>query len=162
MVNLVDNTTDGIVQIVGRYRGKRGVLIQILQEIQNRFGYLSQDALSAIAEETEIAESQIYGVASFYAKFKFKRPGLHQIEVCLGTSCHVSGGESVMESVERILAVRHGATTDDGNFSLERVACLGCCGLAPVVVIDGDVHGKIEYRRLAELIEGLTRVGNGT
>jgi NADH-quinone oxidoreductase subunit E len=150
------------VQIVGRYRGKRGVLIQILQEIQNRFGYLSQDALSAIAEETEIAESQIYGVASFYAKFKFKRPGLHQIKVCLGTSCHVSGGESVMESVERILAVRHGATTDDGNFSLERVACLGCCGLAPVVVIDGDVHGKIEYRRLAELIEGLTRVGNGT
>jgi NADH-quinone oxidoreductase subunit E len=153
--------TDDIGHIVRKYRGKRGALIQTLQEIQNRFGYLSQDAISALAEETEISESQIYGVASFYAKFKFKRPGLHQIKVCLGTSCHVSGGEGVMESAERLLAIRYGSTTNDGNFSLERVACLGCCGLAPVVVVDGEVHGKIEYRRLAKLIDGLTRVGDG-
>ncbi len=150
--------SDEIGQLIAPYRGKRGALIQILQEIQNNYGYVSRDAISAISEETEIAESEIYGVASFYSQFKFKKIGLHQIKVCLGTSCHVSGGESIMESVERHLGIRYGSTTDDDKFGLERVACMGCCGLSPVIVIDGIVHGKIEHKKLVKLLNKLSKV----
>jgi NADH-quinone oxidoreductase subunit E len=150
--------SDEIRQLIAPYRGKRGVLIQILQEIQNNYGYVSHDAISAISEETEIAESEIYGVASFYSQFKFKKIGLHQIKVCLGTSCHVSGGENIMGSVERHLGIRYGSTTDDDKFSLERVACMGCCGLSPVIVIDGIVYGKVEHKKLAKLLNKLSKV----
>ena len=149
---------DEIRQLIAPYRGKRGVLIQILQEVQNRYGYVSRDAVSAISEETEIAESEIYGVASFYSQFKFKKIGLHQLKVCLGTSCHVSGGESIMVSVEHHLGIRYGSTTDDDKFSLERVACMGCCGLSPVIVIDGIVYGKIEHKKLVKLLNKLSKV----
>jgi NADH-quinone oxidoreductase subunit E len=144
-----------IGEITGQYRGKKGALIPLLQEIQSRFGYLSQDAISVLAEEIKVSENEIYGVATFYTQFKFKKPGLHQVKVCLGTACHVRGGASIMDSVERELGIPFGETTTDGQFSLERVACVGCCALAPVVVVDENVHGKMAQSKINKLLDDL-------
>ncbi len=158
---MLEDMTAKIRLLIAPYRGKRGVLIQILQEIQNKYGYLSQDAVSIISEEIEIPESKVYGVASFYSQFKFKNPGLHQIKVCLGTTCHVRGGQSIMDRIMHNLGVHFSETTDDGKFSLERVACMGCCALAPVIVIDGNVHGKIAQKELGKLLNDLHGVEDG-
>ncbi|MFB3764266.1 MAG: NADH-quinone oxidoreductase subunit NuoE [Methanotrichaceae archaeon] len=157
MITLKDMAEE-IRQLIAPHRGKRGVLIQMLQEIQNKYGYLSEDAISAIAEETEIPASKVYSVASFYSQFKFKSPGIHQIKVCSGTTCHVRGGQSIIERVECDLGIRYGETTDDGKISLGRVACMGCCALAPVIVIDGDVHGKVAQKELGKLLNNLCRI----
>jgi NADH-quinone oxidoreductase subunit E len=144
-----------ISEITGHYRGKKGALIPLLQEIQNRHGYLSQDAITFLAEEIKVSENEIYGVATFYTQFKFKKPGLHQVKVCLGTACHVRGGAGIMDSVERELGIPFGETTEDGKFSLERVACVGCCALAPVVVVDENVHGKMAQSKVNKLLDKL-------
>lgn len=151
-------SSDEIRRLLAPYKGKRGVLIQILQDIQNKYRYLSHDAVLTISEETENTESEIYGIASFYSQFKFKKIGLHRIKVCLGTSCHVSGGENIMESAQRHLGIRCGSTTEDDKISLERVACLGCCSLSPVIVIDGIVYSKMGPRKLVKLLNKLSRV----
>ncbi len=156
-----ENMAEDIKMIIIPYQGKRGILIQILQEIQNKYGYLPQDAISIISEEMEIPESKVYGVASFYSQFKFKNPGLHQIKVCLGTTCHVRGGQSIMDRVTHNLGIHFGETTDNGKFSLERVACMGCCAIAPVIVIDGNVHGKMAQKELGKLLNELHGVEDG-
>ena len=144
-----------ISQVIALHKGKKGALIPLLQEIQEKYGYLSQDALSTLAEEIKVSENEIFGVATFYAQFKFKKPGLHQVKVCLGTACHVRGGAGIMESVERELGIHPGDTTADGKFSLERVACMGCCALAPVIVVDEKVHGKMAQTKLKKLLNEL-------
>jgi len=131
-----------IRDIIEPLKNKRGALISILQQVQNRYGYLSQEAISTLADELKLSEHEIYGVATFYTQFKFIKPGVHQAKVCLGTACHVRGGHEVMETVERQLAIKHGEKTKDSQFSLERVACMGCCALAPVMVVDKDIYGK--------------------
>jgi NADH-quinone oxidoreductase subunit E len=145
-----------ITEIIGIHRGKKGALIPLLQEIQNRHGYLSRDAISALAEEIKVSENEIFGVATFYTQFKFVKPGIHQVKVCLGTACHVRGGAGIMESVERELGIHPGDTTADGEFSLERVACVGCCALAPVMVVDENVHGKMAQTKLKKLLNEMT------
>jgi len=132
-----------IRKIIEPFKDKKGTLISILQEVQNRYGYLSQEAISTVSDELKLSEHEIYGVATFYTQFKFIKPGAHQVKVCLGTACHVRGGHEVMETVERQLAIKHGEKTKDSQFSLERVACMGCCALAPVMVVDKDIHGKV-------------------
>lgn len=158
---MLEDAVEEIRLLIAPYRGKRGVLIQILQEIQNKYGYLSKDAISTVAEEIEIPESKVYGVASFYSQFKFENPGVHQIKVCSGTTCHVRGGQSIIERVERNLGIHYGETTDDGKISLERVACMGCCALAPVIVIDGNVHGKTAQKELGKILNDLRGVEDG-
>ena len=106
-------------------------------------GYLPEDAVSEIASFLRVSESEVYGVASFYAQFRFQRPGEHTIKVCEGTACHVGGSARIMDEVERELCVQPGGTTENYKFSLERVACVGCCALAPVIVIDDTVYGKM-------------------
>lgn len=132
-----------IKKITTQFTGKKGALISILQDVQKKFGYLSKEAISALAEELKISENEIYGVATFYTQFKFTKPGKHQIKVCLGTACHVRGGHGIMEEVERQLTIKHGETSKDSQFSLERVACMGCCALAPVMVADDNIYGKV-------------------
>jgi NADH-quinone oxidoreductase subunit E len=107
-----------------------------------------------IAEYLGFTSSQVFGVASFYSQFRFTKPAKHSISVCLGTACHVSGGETLLEAFERDLEVTPGKNTADNKFGLSRVACLGCCALAPVVKIDNDIHSKVNVIKLKELWEG--------
>ena len=125
------------------YSGKREELIPILQKVQEELGYLPEESFSEIAHFLGLSKSDIYGVASFYAQFRFERQGEHSIRVCQGTACHVRGGRRIMETVTHVLGIQPGGTTEDYKFSLERVACFGSCALAPVMVVDDAVHGRM-------------------
>jgi NADH-quinone oxidoreductase subunit E len=135
---------NGIEDILVKYpRGDRGFLIPILQEVQESQGYISPQVVDEIGAFTGVSLGEIFGVASFYAQFRFTKPGEHTIKVCLGTACHVRGSDRILEYMEHQLKIKAGETTPDGQFSLERVACFGCCALAPVVVVDDDVHARM-------------------
>ena len=143
-----------IEHILVRYpKGDRGFLIPILQEVQEHYGYISSDVVDEIAEFTKVPPSEIYGVASFYSQFRFTKPGKHTIKVCLGTACHVRGSSRILEWMEHKLKIKAGETTPDGQFSLERVACFGCCALAPVVVVDTDVHSRMTSTKGQKLLK---------
>jgi len=142
-----------LTEILAKYpRGDRGYLIPILQEVQESHGYVSPDVIDEIGAFTGVSPGEIFGVASFYAHFRFTKPGKHTIKVCRGTACHVRGSERILELVERELKVRAGQTTADELFSLERIACFGCCALAPVVVVDKDVHGRMSSTKARRLL----------
>ena len=128
-------------------------LIPILQKIQAEIGYISKQAVEEIANFLKITEGQVYGVASFYSQFRFTPRGRHSITVCLGTACHVRGGEILIEALERDLEVKTGECTEDKRFDLNRVACLGCCALAPVVKIDEDIYSNVTIIKLKEVLE---------
>jgi NADH:ubiquinone oxidoreductase subunit E len=130
-----------------------GDLIPLLQQIQERAGYLSEDSVLEVARALHISENEVYGVASFYTQFRFHAPGRHTIKVCLGTACHVSSGQKMLEAVERELNIKTGETTADGLFDLQRVACLGCCALAPVMQIDEQIYGRVTNTRLKRILE---------
>lgn len=126
---------------IGNHRGK---LIPILQLIQQKFAYLPAEAIHLVAEHLTISSSEVYGVATFYNQFRFHPPGKHQIKVCLGTACHVAGGDIILENFERKLGIKDGQTTPDREYSVERVACVGCCALAPVALVDESVKGHMQ------------------
>ena len=141
-----------IKKIVKKYKGKKSALISILQEIQKKNGHLPKDAISTLAEELKISENEIYGVATFYAQFRFNKPGKYQIRVCQGTACHVRGGKRIMGTIEQVLDITHGETTEDGLYSLDRVACMGCCALAPVIAEDNKVYSSCTPAKVKEII----------
>jgi len=141
------------------YEGERADLIPVLQRAQEADGYLSAGAISRISRWLKVSEHEVYGVATFYAQFRFNPPGKHRIKVCLGTACHVVGARNFIEVLKADMNLSHGETTPDGEFSLERVACLGCCALAPVVVIDDEVHGRMNRVKFMELLETLKQAG---
>jgi len=141
-----------LVEILSPYGGERGTLIPALQKVQESFGYLSQETVCQIAKFLKVSESEIFGVASFYAQFRFTRPGEHSVKVCLGTACHVRGGVRILETVQRELGIEPGDTTDDYKFNLERVACFGSCALAPVAVIDDKVYGRLTTTKAKEIL----------
>lgn len=114
-----------------------------MQKVQGELGYLPKEAVSEIARFLGTSESEIFGVASFYAQFRFTRSGEYTVKVCLGTSCYVRGGARIMETVQRKLGIKPGETTEDYKFSLERVACFGCCALSPVMVVDKTVYSRM-------------------
>jgi len=128
-------------------------LIPILQDVQREFGYVSAESIKRISRYLRISENQIFGVSSFYAQFRFTKPGLHSIKVCLGTACHVKGGGTLLETLERGLEIKCGETTPDGKYDLDRVACLGCCALSPVVQIDKEIHSRVTVSKLTQLRE---------
>ncbi len=131
-----------------------GKLIPILQDVQTRLGYLPQEAMLQIAEALKIPEVEVYGVGTFYNQFRLNPPGKHRFKVCMGTACHMAGGKIIMESFERRLEIKEGETTPDREFSLERVACVGCCALAPVVVVDEEVEAKVRPTRVDGILLG--------
>ena len=131
-----DNLTEVLKGIFGRYSGSQGELIPILQDIQAEIGFIPREAMSETARFLNIPESSIYGVVTFYAQFYLTRQGKHKIKVCQGTACHVRGGRRIMQAVKKRLGISPGETSADYSYTLERVACLGSCALAPVVVID--------------------------
>jgi NADH-quinone oxidoreductase subunit E len=128
-------------------------LIPVLQRVQAVHGYLSQDSIRAISRWLKISENEIYGVASFFAQFRFTRPGDRTIKVCLGTACHVKGGEQILEVFKRRLGVGPGEATADGKYQLERVACIGCCALAPVLTIDETIYGQTSVLKVQEMLD---------
>jgi NADH-quinone oxidoreductase subunit E len=128
-------------------------LIPILQSIQEMYGYLPSAAITAVADELSISEDVIFGVATFYTHFKFTRPGKHTIRACMGTACFVKEAENLMELIRERLGIEAGETTPDGNITFERVACLGCCALAPTIVVDEEVYGKMTTQKLATVLD---------
>jgi len=142
-------------EILARYKGERVELIHILEEVQERLGYLPKEALLDIADFVHTPASAIFGVATFYNRFRFTPIGRHPIRVCMGTACHLQGGSLVMEALERELEIKVGGVTPDEGFSLDRIACVGCCVLAPVIVIGREVSPKMTPFKVEEVLAGL-------
>jgi len=142
-----------IDEIIDRYPAEQGVLIQLLLDMQSEFNWIPKEAIVRISEELGIPVSQIYRVASFYKAMSLIPRGKHIVNVCLGTACHVRGGARIMDKVEEALEIRAGETSKNMTFSLERVNCLGCCALGPVVVVDKEYHGKLTPSKVKEILE---------
>jgi NADH-quinone oxidoreductase subunit E len=136
---------------INSFSVEEGSLIPLLQQAQAEHGYLKDEVVEEIADYLGLTSSQVFGVASFYSQFRFTEPAKHSICVCLGTACHVSGGETLVEAFERDLDVRPGESTADNKFDMSLVACLGCCALAPVVKIDDDIYSKVGVVKLKEI-----------
>ena len=130
----------------------RSKLIPILQLVQQKFAYLPGEAIHLVADHLDISSSEVYGVATFYNQFRFNPPGENPVKVCLGTACHVKGGDIILENFERKLEIKEGETTPDREFSVDRVACVGCCALAPVVVLKETVHGHMQPSKVEGLV----------
>jgi NADH-quinone oxidoreductase subunit E len=131
-------------------------IILLLQEVQQEFGYLSREVITELSKQLKLPAVDIYGIATFYEQFRFTKPGKHLIKVCEGTACHVKGGAAITQTLERELGIGPGETTEDELFSLERVACLGCCALAPVIVIDEEIHGMMSASNLTSVLDNYT------
>ena len=142
-----------IPKIIEKYASRdKGNLIQILQDVQRVRGYIPGEALEVISGHLWISRSEIFGVASFYSQFKFNPPGRHSIKICLGTACHVQGGDFLLNALGSEIGIGPNETTPDGRFDLERVACLGCCALAPVVMIDEEIFSNMSVIKLKETL----------
>jgi len=139
--------------IFSGFKGEEGDLIPLLQKSQEKYGYISEEAITYLSRFLKISENQIFGVTSFYSQFRFDPPGRNSIKVCLGTACHVRGGQILSEALQRELDVVPGQTTKDRKFNLERVACLGCCALAPVVQVNSDIHSRMTVIRLKTILD---------
>jgi NADH-quinone oxidoreductase subunit E len=139
--------------IIDKYPQKKSVLIQLLLDIQGECNWISQDAIQRVSERLGIPVSQIYRVASFYKAMSLKPRGKHVINVCMGTACHVRGATRIINKLEESLGIRTGETTDDRNFTLERVNCLGCCALGPVMLVDKDYHGKMTPAKVETILK---------
>ncbi len=139
--------------IVEDFNNDKENLIMMLQEIQRRYNYLPTPALTYLSTSIEIPLSQIYGVATFYSTFSLEPRGRNIVSICLGTACHVRGGEKIREKLEESLNIEDGETTEDMRFTLESVRCIGCCSLGPVVKINEDTHGRIAYAEVDKILE---------
>jgi NADH-quinone oxidoreductase subunit E len=140
-------------QVIEKHRREKKALIAILQDIQAEYNYLPQDTLKLVAKSLRIPLIDIIGVATFYRAFSLKPRGKHLVTVCLGTACHVRGGPKILEEFERRLDIKPGQTTEDGQFTLETVACLGCCAIGPVVVIDGNYYAQTTIRKVNSILK---------
>jgi NADH-quinone oxidoreductase subunit E len=138
--------------ILGRNDNDRGMLVSILQDTQTEFGYLSRDAITEISKQLDIPLSQVYGVATFFKAFSLIPRGRHQIQVCLGTACHVRGAEKILDTVERELGIRPGENDKGLKFSLETVNCVGACALGPIVIVDGKYSGEMKIEAVKPLL----------
>lgn len=147
-----DGVYEQVVKLISPYRGKEGVLVHALQDVQRAVGYLPEEALNAVAEVLALPPAQVYGVASFYERFYFRPRGKHLVRVCTGTACHVRGAEKVVTELEALLGVKPGETSADLAYTLETVNCVGCCARAPVVMVDERVVGK---REIAKIVRSL-------
>jgi NADH-quinone oxidoreductase subunit E len=142
-----------VSEILTKYQGDPTSIIAILQDIQEDYSYLPQPALRVVSKELGIPLSRILSLATFYKAFSLKPKGKHPIHVCLGTACHVRGAQRIIEKFERELGLKPGETSADQEFSLDAVRCVGCCGLAPVVMVGQDVHGKVSQTKVSGLLK---------
>ena len=141
-----------LLEVIAKYKGQKGALMPIMQEAQEIYGYLPYQVQKIISDETGIPIEKIYGVATFYAQFSMSPKGKYVVSVCLGTACYVKGAGKILEEVEKSLGIGDGECTADGKFSLEVCRCVGACGLAPVMIVAGDVYGKMTPDRVAGVL----------
>ncbi|HTY44478.1 MAG TPA: NADH-quinone oxidoreductase subunit NuoE [Patescibacteria group bacterium] len=153
-----DKSSTDVQSLVEKWKDKKGNLIMILHELQNHYGYVPRELSLQLSRMLDVPLARIYEVLTFYNFFKLEPPGKHRISVCMGTACYLKGAPQILEEVRNILNVKEGQTTEDGVFSLDVVRCLGCCGLAPVVMIDDKVYGKVKKSEITEI---LSKYGNG-
>lgn len=144
---------DKLKAIANKYKSVDGGIIGALHEVQDTYGYIPEVAQKYLSSELNVPMSKIYGIITFYSRFSLKPKGKHHIQVCLGTACYVKGADKVLERFKQKLEIDEGKTTKDGMFSLESVRCIGACGLAPAIVIDNEVYGKMDEKKVDELIE---------
>jgi len=148
----IENTT--LLTILDAYPDKgRDQLIPLLQEVQSQLGYLSEEAMVAVGRHLTLPTSKIYGVATFYNQFRFEPTGKYHIQLCRGTACHVLGSATVLEEIQKALKIKAGQTTRDGLFSIEVVACIGACGLAPVIAINGQFYARVTPQSIKEIVD---------
>lgn len=135
---------EALMRCIGEHRGEKGALMPVLHEAQNIYGYLPSEVQTVIAEELGVPLAEVYGVATFYSQFSLMPKGKHKISVCLGTACYVKGSDKVLEAIEHELRISCGECTPDRNFSIDSCRCVGACGLAPVMIVDGEVYGRLK------------------
>jgi len=145
--------------IIENENTRPGALITILQKVQAKYGYLPREVLEVIARRVDIPVAKVLGAASFYSQFKFEESGRHVIKVCQGTACHISGASRILEYLEDQLHITAGETTDDKLFTVERVACLGCCSLAPVMMVNDTTYGRLTLAKLKKIINEYRKGG---
>ena len=145
------NITEQLDEILSQYSGEKSELIPMLQEAQEKFGYLPEAVMQKFARFLKLPESTVYGVSTFYAQFTFTPTGRNRVSVCRGTACHVRGGARILREVERRLGLKPGETTDDLEYSLETVACIGACALAPTMRIGKETFGQMTTKKVAEV-----------
>jgi len=138
--------------IVHKHNVQPGAVIPVLQEVQDTYGYVPPVAIERIAENIGIPASEIFGIVTFYTQFRLQPLGKNLIKVCHGTACHLNGAERIAEALAQATGAREGETSRDGLFTIERVACLGCCSLAPCIMLNGEVHGRVTPESIGKLI----------
>ncbi len=146
-----------IEPIIKEFKSKKGSLIPMLQSVQSLYGYISRSAFEKMEHETNYSLSEMYGVATFYAQFRLQPVGKHIVKVCHGTACHVQNVSAISETLADELKIKDGETTEDGLFTLESVACLGCCSLAPVMMIGDDTFGKLTRKSAVRVVRNIKR-----
>jgi NADH-quinone oxidoreductase subunit E len=142
-----------LFEIIEKHSGEEGALLNLLLEVQEKYNYLPKEVLAEISKKMDIPLARLYSVATFFKNFSLTPRGKHTVHVCMGTACQVWGGQRLVDKVGEELKIQPGETTDDLNYTLETINCPGCCGLAPVVVMDKDVYGKVSRNRLLSLIK---------
>ena len=145
--------TAELISFIEEWKEKPGNLIMVLHRVQEHFGYIPRETAFEVAELLDVPVAKIYGVITFYHLFRLAKPGRNQIAVCMGTACYLKGGEDLILELERQLGVGLNTVTEDGEFSLEAVRCIGCCGLAPVMTVNGEVFGNVKKAQLKKIIE---------
>ncbi len=143
---------EAVGEILESYKDS-GSLIKILQEIQNNLGYVPKEAVDEVSRRTGVSPSQIYGILTFYSQFRLTPPGKYTLKVCLGTACHIMGGYEIFEHLKRKFGIMDNETTEDGLFTLTKVRCLGCCGMAPVIMVDDKIYGRMDISKTERLID---------
>ncbi len=151
--------TPELKAFIEEWKEKPGNLIMVLHQVQQTYGYIPREVAIEVSELLSVPLAKIYGVVTFYNFFKLQKAGKYIIQVCLGTACYLRGGDDLMKTLERELGIGVNGTTPDGLFSVEAVRCLGCCGLAPVIVVNGEVHGKLETKDIPGIIEKYRKLG---
>ncbi len=142
-----------LTTILSAHEGAREAIIPILQQVQEEFGYLSEDALLQIARHTHVPASRVYGVATFYAQFRFTPLGKTHVMVCRGTACHVRGAPAILDEITEILGMEGEGTTEDLEYTVETVACIGCCAIAPAITYNEEVHGNLSKNKVRKILE---------
>ncbi len=153
--------TELIAGIVYRNNAEKGSAIPILQEVQSTFGYVPPAAIQSISEATGIPASDLYSIVTFYSQFRLEPLGENTIKVCHGTACHLAGANRVTQAVEMATGAQEGRTSADGKFTLERVACLGCCSLAPVLMVNDEVHARVKPEEIRKMVEEVKKARAG-
>jgi NADH-quinone oxidoreductase E subunit len=152
-VQLNEQDHETLQNILAEHKAEQAAVISVLQDVNSQYRYLPEDTLRHVAKALDIPLSRVYSIATFYNSFSLTPRGKHIVRVCTGTACHVKGAHGILQALERMLQIKSGGTTEDNNFSLEDVRCLGCCGLAPVITVDEDLYGSVTQAKLPKILK---------